>query len=424
MASALIVCSNTTGAAELASDLETVGFPVSAIVDSTGLVHAAIKSAPDIVVCYENYPTDALFASIATLAASAPRPVVVFTNDPDAEKIDRATKSGIHSYVVNGYGLHRLRSVIHVAQARFSRDEVLRGELSDVNQRFEERKLVDRAKGILMRAHQISEDQAFRALRTAAMHSKQRVGQVAQQIIESARYGEAVNRAGQLRMFSQRIVKLYALICAGIRPTESKGMLADSQDSISSTLSILTRTLSKATFGDLIEGVSKPWQQLKAMLKGAPKAELLAEVDRLAEDVLLQAEQLVLNLEIAGIATSLHVINVAGRQRMLSQRLAKQALLASLLPAEATAAIATAAKLARQSFTEAMVYLNAIPLATRETTEYLQSAEAAWVGLQEALATAATPAGQDAIADLSEELLGLFDRLTERYELGMQMLMK
>ena len=64
-------------------------------------------------------------------------------------------------------------------------------ELADLNRRFAERTLVDRAKGILMGARQLREEEAYRALRTAAMHTKQRIGQVSQDVIDSARYGEA-----------------------------------------------------------------------------------------------------------------------------------------------------------------------------------------------------------------------------------------
>jgi AmiR/NasT family two-component response regulator len=424
MISALIVCTDSAGAPELAADLQTIGLPVVGTADSGNLVQMAIQTAPDVVVCHEQYPTDALFSSISILASTAPRPVILFTIDPDAEKIERATKAGVHAYVVNGYGLHRLRSVIHVAQARFRRDELLRGELSDVNQRFEERKLVDRAKGILMRSHQISEDQAFRALRTAAMHSKQRMGQVAQQIIEAARYAEAVNRAGQLRMFSQRIVKHYALICAGVRSSQSKNLLDDSVDSVSSTLSILGRTLSKPTFGDLLDAVTTPWLELRAMLKASPVSARLREVDRLAEEFLTQSEQLVVNLEIAGMSQSLHVINVAGRQRMLSQRAAKEALLVALFSQTEAAEARASLQVSRAAFVDAMSYLNTIPLTTRDITEKLRAAHRVWEAFETALLRAGTQKGQQEIAELSETLLGLFDQLTEQYELGMQMLMR
>jgi AmiR/NasT family two-component response regulator len=422
MMSALIVCTPSNQAPDLAADLETVGVTVVAQTSSDDLVHAAISTASDLIICFESHLSDALFSGISVLRDASPRPVVVFTTDPDAEKIERATRSGIHAYVVNGYGLNRLRSIIHLAQARFRHEETLRNELTSVTKRFEERKLVDRAKGILMRAHRIPEDQAFRALRTAAMHSKLRVGQVSQHIIEAANYAQAVNRAGQLRMFSQRIVTHYALFCAETQPSESGKVLRSSENSIDESLALLERALSRATFGDLIEGVVQPWRGLKEFLKERPARERLPEVDRLAEELLRQSEQLVTNLEIAGLSKSLHVINVAGRQRMLSQRMAKLALLGALLPA--TEATERALQDTQEMFSQAMAYLSAIPLATTDIKERLNAAQRLSRAFAEALTKANTPSGRREIAELSEALVGLFDQLTEQYELGMEMLMK
>jgi AmiR/NasT family two-component response regulator len=422
MISALIVCSASSGTPDLESDLDTAGISVVGTTNSDDLVQSAIKIAPDIVVCYETHPSNALFSGTSILGVTSPRPVVVFTSDPDAEKIERATKSGIHAYVVNGYGLHRLRSVIHLAQARFQHEATLRNELTTINKRFEERKLVDRAKGILMRAHRIPEEQAFSALRTAAMHNKLRIGQVSRQIIEAANYAQAVNRAGQLRMFSQRIVTLYALICSDTLVGESSKALQASAHCVDATLELLGTTMSRATFGDLIDGIATPWRGLRELLKSRPSIEQLSTVDLLAEDLLHQAEQLVTNLEIAGLSQSLHVINVAGRQRMLSQRMAKRALLAALLPNAESAG----APLDRSHtiFTEALAYLNAIPLATADIVERLGAAKHLSQAFHEALGKAGSSSGRREIAELSEALVGLFDQLTEHYELGMEMLMK
>nr|WP_321983550.1 ANTAR domain-containing protein [uncultured Lichenicoccus sp.] len=136
--------------------------------------------------------------------------------DPDAEKMAIATTSGVHAYVVAGYSRNRLR--------------------------FDERKLVDRAKGILIGARQLREEEAFRALRGAAMVSKQRIGQVSRVVIDSAHSAEAVNRAGQLRLLSQRIVKFYALACTGVADPEMQGMFADALAHVDSNLAILDRS--------------------------------------------------------------------------------------------------------------------------------------------------------------------------------------
>ena len=86
---------------------------------------------------------------------------------------------------MNGHSPARLRSVIHLARAR-CRTEQLRNELVDVSQRFAGRKLVDQTRGILMGTRQLRDNEAYRVLRSTAMGAKQRIGQVAQQIITQA----------------------------------------------------------------------------------------------------------------------------------------------------------------------------------------------------------------------------------------------
>jgi len=424
MTSALLSSSNGPDAPPLARDLDAVGIEVLALVDCTNLLQEVVKNSPELVVIYESNPTAALFASIAALKAAAPCPVAMFTSDPDAENIALATRSGVHAYVVNGYSQNRLRSVLHLAQARFSHDELIRAELEEVNQRFAERKLVDRAKGILMGARQLREEEAFRALRSAAMQRMQRIGQVSQQVIDSARYAEAINRAGQLRMLSQRLVKHYALTCAGIRPDETKGLFADSIGLVDGNLAILARILSKPTFGDLLDAVLGPWKPLRTALAAPALVGRLQEVDRLAERMLLRAEQLTANLEIVGLAAALHVINVSGRQRMLSQRLAKAALMTTLLNGKAAAAAEATVTKTTAELVEGLAYLNALPLSNAEIGGELARATQAWNRFQAALVQTGTGTGQEDVAVLSEVLLAHFDRLTDHVERGMQALIR
>ena len=421
MTSVVVITSSGIGVPPLVEHLEEVGIDVVGLSTVATMVPDVIRCSPDLVVCYETYPDEALFAGTAALLSASPRPVIVFTTDTDAEKITRAASAGIHVYVVNGYGADRLRPVIHVAQARFRHDQLLRGELTDVQRKFGERKLVDRAKGILMRVRNISEDEAHRALRTAAMQTKQRIGQVAQQVIDAARYAEAVNRSGQLRMLSQRLVKLYALMCAEVTPDITAGLCRESIEQIEVNLSVLSRTLSKPTFGDLVEAVATPWAALKGVLAGAPALSRLVEVDRLAERLLNQAEALTRTLQAAGFASALHVINVSGRQRMLSQRLAKLAIVAGLL-STMSAAERKSFEAAEKAFAEALVYLQTIPLSSKEIGRLLDAATSVWSVFQPALADANTPQARKDIASMSETLLTQFGQLTDLYERGMQML--
>ena len=418
MPSALILTSGGPSAPALAEDLAAVGVEVIGTAECSNLVQTVIKSAPDLVMIYEFRPDAALFDSIALVTTTAPRPVVVFTPDPDADSIAHATLSGVHAYVVNGYSPARLRSVMHLAQARFQREQAVREELDGLNRRFAERKLVDRAKGILMGARQLREEEAYRALRTAAMHSKQRIGQVSQQVIDAALYGEAVNRAGQLRMLSQRTVKLYALMCCGTVPPSAPALLADSVGAVETNLAMLARSLSRPTFGDLLDAVARPWAALRGALRAPAAVARLREMDALAEQVLGQAEQLTANLEVAAFATALRVINVAGRQRMLSQRLAKEALLRALLGEGAGPGDA------RAELEAGFGYLAALPLSNAGIADELSRAATAWAGLQAALRHAGDPAGQAGIASSSEALLTHLDRLTDQLERGLQVLVR
>jgi len=423
MTSCLVVHSASPPDGILAADLESVGIHVIGAVQRGNLVREAVRLAPDLVVIHETSVSDDLFESAALLLATAPRPVVVFTSDPDVDKMERALQTGIHAYEVNGYAVPRLRAVLHLAQLRFAREQQLRDALADVSHRFEERKLVDRAKGILMRARQVSEDEAFRVLRAASMHSNQRVGQVSQQLISAASHAEALNRAGQLRMLSQRMIKLYALRVAAPGLARPEALLVESGKHVDANLALLGKSLSAATHGDLLAAVLAPWAKLKVALAAKGDASALAEADALAEHMLLCADRLVSNLETSGLTGSLHVINVAGRQRMLSQRVAKQALLAMLLGGDAALAARQEGDKARAMFEEAMLYLGGVPLSTREIAESLATAGGTWAEMTQGLTQVRSSAGQQTLLDASEALLALFEQLTERYERSMQILM-
>ena len=420
MPTALVYASQDFHVSTVPDDLRAVGIPATILDDCTFVVQEIGRTAPEVVIFAEASPDTALFECIRAVAANAPRPVVMFTADPDAGKIELATQSGVHAYVVNGYSRDRLRSVVHLAQARFRHEQELRGELTELSQRFAERKLVDRAKGILMGARQLREEEAYSALRTAAMRTKRRIGQVSRQVIDGARYAEAVNRAGQLRMLSQRLVKLYALAATGTRPAETASLFADSRTQVDANLATLGRSLSKPTFGDLLQGVERPWGEMRGALPPPADLAKLPDIDRLAEDLLDGAETLTTNLEVAGYATALHVINVSGRQRMLSQRISKQALLAALLPGPAAAAARAGMADTAAAIAASLDYLAGLPLSNAAIKAELEAAGAEWLRLQAAVANAGTSAGRDALAVASEALLTRLERLTDNLERGIQ----
>ena len=430
MSVSVVLLSDVTSSQGLVSDLEIAGGQVMAVLDDCSLlVQSVVRHAPNLVVVHTSTVGDALFKATQSLAEVSPRPVLVFTQDGDADHIVRATEAGMHAYVINGYGAQRLRPLMQLAQARFAREQALLDELRDVSTRFEERKAVERAKGILMSARQVSDNDAFHILRTASMHSNQRLGQVAQHIIQSAHFAEGVNRAGQLRMLSQRLVKHWLLRLAGVQVTQHLALQTDSAQRIDANLTLLGKNLSQPTFGDLLADVVTDWKALKKALKAAPAPDQLAPLNALAERLLQDAERLTASLEGAGSVAPLRMLNMAGRQRMLSQRFAKASLLGVLESGEPQLQHQAEMEAARQAFEQGLTYLNGLPLSTPDIRRTLESAAEGWQQVLTGADHVRRPAGRDrllrleGLAAASESLLDDFETLSGQYERSMQMLM-
>jgi hypothetical protein len=280
-----------------------------------------------------------------------------------------------------------------------------------------------------MHARQVSDDEAFQILRTASMHSNQRLGQVAQHIIQSAHFAEGVNRAGQLRMLSQRLVKHGLLRLAGVQVAKHQALQADSVQRIDANLALLGKNLSQPTFGDLLARVVDTWAALKTALGAEPVSGELAAIDALAERLLHDAEHLTASLENAGSVVQLRMLNMAGRQRMLSQRFAKAALLGVLESGDTRQQHQADMEAARQAFEQGLAYLNGLPLSTPDIRRTLESAALGWQQLLTGADHVRRPAGRDrllrleSLAAASESLLDDFEQLSAQYERSMQMLM-
>ncbi|NML46453.1 ANTAR domain-containing protein [Ramlibacter sp. G-1-2-2] len=412
MTSVLLLHTPDSGAPDLGADLRAAGFDVRGSGECAHLVRETLRADADVLVCWAPRPDAELLSALALVQAQQPLPVLVFTQDSSAEAMQRALEAGVHAWVVQGYARERLRPLVQMAQARFARENALRAQVAELGEKLDERKWVDKAKGILMRAQQVSEEEAFQLLRKASMQGNQRVGQLSRQVIDAARVAEGINRAGQQRMLSQRLVKLYALGASRTEVAAVAVLLRESLSRVEENLGWLEANLSAATYGDLLGAARAGWQALRSALEaGSVEAPRL---DALADAVLAQADALVRALESSGLAAQVGVINVAGRQRMLAQRMAKQALLQS----EDAGVVETAA-----AFEEGMARLAAAPLSTPEIRALLERGQGAWDQLRGAAGKAGQAAGRMKLAAASEELLEVFDQLTEAYQHSIQVLM-
>jgi AmiR/NasT family two-component response regulator len=414
----LLLTTGDAGAPDLTSDFVAAGFEVDGPAECAHLVREALRRGSEVVVCWAPRPDAALLDAIATLQAQQPTPVVVFTKDASAEPMQRALQVGVHAWVVQGYARERLRPLVQLACAREAQQRELRGQVADLGDKLEERKLIDKAKGILMHSRSVTEEEAFKLLRRASMHANQRVGQVSRQVIDAARVAQAINRAGQQRMLSQRLVKLYALSCSGTDAAAAAVLMRESIGRIDDNLGLLESDLSAATFGDLVAAAKDGWQKLRQLLDAAPHSSQLQALDAAAEVVVAQANALIDALEDSGQASSVGVVNQAGRLRLLSQRMAKLALLGACVPGASQAMAACA-----DAFEAGLRELAQSPLSTPEIRILLGQGEREWKVMREAVPKVGQAAGRMKVAAASEELFSVFDRLTEAYQHSMQVLM-
>jgi len=139
---------------------------------------------PDVIIVDEQ--SDAALKKVVDATAGAPRPIVCFTQNKDRRKMQAALEAGVSAYVVEGLSAERVMAVMDVALARFEVDQKLRNELTETKIKLAERKVIERAKGLLMERHQCTEDEAYRRLRRMAMDKNLKLSELAQRMLDVA----------------------------------------------------------------------------------------------------------------------------------------------------------------------------------------------------------------------------------------------
>ncbi len=150
------------------------------------LLKKVAEHKPDLVLIETVSPSRDVLEQLAAVSSSAPRPVVMFTGDAHDEAIRAALRAGVSAYVVDGLSAGRLAPIMRVAIGRFEADQRLRAELEETRGKLADRKVIERAKGILMKQRGDSEEEAFAAIRRLAMQKGIKLGEAAQQVIDVA----------------------------------------------------------------------------------------------------------------------------------------------------------------------------------------------------------------------------------------------
>lgn len=139
---------------------------------------------PDLIVADAESDARDVLEHIVIATRDAPRPVVMFTDDETPATLDAAMEAGITAYVVDGLRAERVRPVINVALARFRQQVRLLEELTGTRARLAERKIIERAKGVLMARYRITEDEAYARLRSMAMNKNIKLAELARRLLD------------------------------------------------------------------------------------------------------------------------------------------------------------------------------------------------------------------------------------------------
>jgi response regulator NasT len=167
--------------------LQKHGYEVATLkLQALNLLEVISSLQPDVAVLNLYSPGDEVLKMILEINQQNSIPVVMFAEDQQTDTINKVIKAGVSAYIVDGLEPKRLKAIIEIAIARFHEQQALKDELKKTKTQLEDRKLVDRAKAVLIKSQGYSEDEAYHALRKLAMDRKVSIGEMAKNVIAMA----------------------------------------------------------------------------------------------------------------------------------------------------------------------------------------------------------------------------------------------
>lgn len=174
-------------AAPIVDGLHEIGdHDIRIISEETGLARHVAECQPDIVLIDLANPSRDILEEMTLASGPTERPVAMFVDRSDENLTRAAVEAGISAYVVDGLRPERIKPVLDAAIARFHMFQRMRTELAATRAALEERKVIDRAKAVLMKARGIDEEAAYALLRKTAMDQGKRVPEIARQLVLAA----------------------------------------------------------------------------------------------------------------------------------------------------------------------------------------------------------------------------------------------
>lgn len=183
----LVIDENPIRTAILQEGLTDAGFSdVSVVSEMTGLVDAIYKLDPDVIIIDLENPNRDLLEQMFQVSKVVKRPIAMFVDQSEGSDIEAAVEAGVSTYIVDGLTRERVRPIINLTLSRFRAFTKLENELEEAKTALEERKVIDKAKGLLMQSKGLSEEEAYSLLRKTAMNQNKRIADVADALVQAA----------------------------------------------------------------------------------------------------------------------------------------------------------------------------------------------------------------------------------------------
>ena len=183
----LVIDENTIRASIIEEGLREAGHAhVTVIHEVHGVARTIETLRPDVIIIDIENPNRDMMEHLFQLTRTVGRPIAMFVDRSDTASIEAAVEAGVSAYIVDGLKKERVKPILDMAVSRFNAFSRLQRELADAKSALEERKIVERAKGILMKMRGLSEEEAFTLLRQTAMNEKKKISDIAQSVVTAA----------------------------------------------------------------------------------------------------------------------------------------------------------------------------------------------------------------------------------------------
>ncbi|MBB3593582.1 response regulator NasT [Rhizobium sp. BK529] len=183
----LVIDENAIRASIIEEGLREAGHArVTVIHEVQGVARIIETLRPDVIIIDIENPNRDMMEHLFQLTRTVGRPIAMFVDRSDTASIEAAVDAGVSAYIVDGLKKERVKPILDMAVSRFNAFSRLQRELADAKSALEERKVVERAKGILMKMRGLSEEEAFTLLRQTAMNEKKKISDIAQSVVTAA----------------------------------------------------------------------------------------------------------------------------------------------------------------------------------------------------------------------------------------------